>query len=253
MDWQTHVILAAKLLRTCDCDVGAAIYSNLPAIDSKPAHFHRVYAHILANQPKILDAGIEIFSGKKTGVDKNSYEYLRIKEEEAKFRELIEKAKDIIKSDEVTNVTNDKISAALSLISHLYFDMFNNPVQAFLPSTSFSSAQWAFWDKIDYMKFRNEFYEDGVIDSFRKNIAKSEIWDTKLDPIAMIKTMIIRIGEMGMPGISYTLIDETVADFIRYLLGEDYKGHISIAESYPFCIKLEKEIIKAIEESLEKN
>ena len=60
MDWRTHVVLSAKLLQSCDLDKGAAIYSNLPAIDSKPAHYHRVYAHIMENQPSILDVGMEI-------------------------------------------------------------------------------------------------------------------------------------------------------------------------------------------------
>jgi hypothetical protein len=250
MDWQTHVILAAKLLKACGCDEGAAIYSNLPAIDIKPAHFHRVYAHILENQPKILEAGIEVLSGKDMGVDKNSYEYTRMKEEEAGFRQLAEKAKEIVGNDRVAVVTSDKISAALSLISHLYFDTFNNPVQAFLPFSSFSSAQWSFWDRIDYTKFRNEFYKDAVISVFRKKIAGSETWNTKLDPIAMIKSMIIRIGEMAMPGVSYTVIDDTVAKFIKYLRGPGFKNYVNIDKEYAFCLKIEKEISGAIEESI---
>ncbi len=61
MDWGTHIVLAAKMLESCELDKGAAIYSILPVIDSKPAHFHRVYAHILENQPPILDAAMDIF------------------------------------------------------------------------------------------------------------------------------------------------------------------------------------------------
>ena len=251
MDWQTHVILAAKLLKACGCEEGAAIYSNLPVIDIKPAHFHRVYAHILENQPKLLEAGIEVLSGKDMGVDKNSYEYTRMKEEEPVFRQLIERAKEILGNDRVAIVTSDKISAALSLISHLYFDTFNNPVQAFMPFTSFASAQWGFWDKIDYMKFRNEFYKDAVISAFRKKISDSEVWNVKLDPIAMIKSMIIRIGEMAMPGVSYTVIDDTVAKFVSYLRGTDFKGYVNIDKEYEFCIKIEKEIANTIEESIE--
>jgi len=65
MDWETHVVLAAKLLKSCDLDKGAAIYSNLPVIDNKPAHYHRVYAHILENQPSILDVALEIFGSEE--------------------------------------------------------------------------------------------------------------------------------------------------------------------------------------------
>jgi len=65
MDWGTHVVLSAKLLESCGLDKGAAIYSDLPAIDSKPAQYHRVYAHILENQPSILDAAMEIFGSEE--------------------------------------------------------------------------------------------------------------------------------------------------------------------------------------------
>jgi hypothetical protein len=55
------MVLAAKLLDSAKLDVGAAIYSVIPVIDQKPAHFHRVYAHILENQPDFLDVTIELF------------------------------------------------------------------------------------------------------------------------------------------------------------------------------------------------
>src|SRR3990167_6062281 len=50
MDWGTHMVLAARLLDSSGLDVGAAMYSVIPVIDQKPAHFHRVYAHILENR-----------------------------------------------------------------------------------------------------------------------------------------------------------------------------------------------------------
>jgi len=266
MDWQTHVIFAAKLLKVCNCDEGAAIYSNLPAIDSKPAHFHRLYAHILENQPRLLDAAIEIFTGKDMGADKNSYEYKRLKEEEATFRELAEKAKEIIGSDGITKISSDKISAALSLISHIYFDTFNNPVQAFLPNSSLCSAQWDFWDSIDYLKFRDEFYTDSVIIPFRKKMANSSVWTEKPDikvfpkdirerllrenafdkpfnPKAMIKAMIIRLGEMAKPAINYEIVDHSIRKFLRYLEIDEY---LRVDREIEFLRRLESEIARAI-------
>jgi len=65
MDWGTHIVLSAKLLESCRLDKGATIYSDLPAIDIKPAHYHRVFAHILENIPCILDAGLDVFSGEE--------------------------------------------------------------------------------------------------------------------------------------------------------------------------------------------
>ena len=55
------MVLAARLLDSSGLDVGAAMYSVIPVIDQKPAHFHRVYAHILENQPDFLDVTIELF------------------------------------------------------------------------------------------------------------------------------------------------------------------------------------------------
>jgi len=66
MDWGTHVVLAAKLLESCSLDKGAAIYSVIPVIDKEPPHFHRVYAHILENQPDFLDVAMEVFNGSGT-------------------------------------------------------------------------------------------------------------------------------------------------------------------------------------------
>lgn len=65
MDWETHIVLAAKLRQSCGLDKGAAIYSNLPTIDTNPAHYHQVYAHILENLPSIPDVAMEIFGSEE--------------------------------------------------------------------------------------------------------------------------------------------------------------------------------------------
>jgi len=270
MDWQTHIILAAKLLKACGCDEGAAIYSNLPALDSEPAHFHRVYAHIIENLPKILDTAIEIFSGTNMNADKNSYEYKRIKDLEEEFRRLLVVGNDILENNKIIEVTNDKLSAALSLISHIYFDTFNNPVQAFIPNSSICSGQWEFWDNIDYLKFRGEFYSEPIIVPFRKKIANSPVWIEKPDPNvfpkeirgrfieedtlnkpfnpkAMIKAMIIRIGEMAKPAINYEKIDYSLRKFLRYLEIDEY---LRIDREIEFLRRLEKEMARIINECI---
>lgn len=268
MDWGTHIILAAKLLKVCGCDEGATIYSNLPAIDSKPPHFHRLYAHILENQPIILDTAIGIFTGKNMDMDKNSYVYQRIKEEENTFRDLLNTTKDIIGIDNITKISDDKLSAALSLISHIYFDTFNNPVQAFLPNSSLCSGQWEFWDNIDYLRFRGEFYSEPIIISFRKKIANNPVWtekpnlknfpedirerlikenvfDKPFNPKAMIKAMIIRIGEMAKPAINYEMVDHSLRKFLRYLGIDEY---LRVDREIEFLRRLEKEIARTIDE-----
>lgn len=280
MDWQTHVVLSYKILESCGCDKGAAIYSNLPAIDSKPPHYHRVYAHILENQPAILDAAIEIFGSaevknhdfgalnrkmskkldflrakleinknddfdKRNGFERELYAYERLTEEAAVFVDLAEKAADILNDSNAANISTDKVSAGVSLISHTYFDSFNNPIQLFLPNSALCSAQWDFWERIDYMKFRGDFYKSDNISYFRENIIASNIWqDMHLNPKELIKAMIIRLGEMGRPAISYEIIDWGIRKFMRYMEIDEYQRADKALE---FCKTLEKEICRLIE------
>jgi len=276
MDWGTHVVLAAKLLESCSLDKGAAIYSNLPAIDNKPAHYHRVYAHILENLPSILDVALEIFGSEEvtsrdfdalarrmqakvdslkkdlervSGYEERSrleskiYAYTRLTEEAETFVELANKASDLFGDNDISKISSDKMSAAVSLISHIYFDTFNNPVQVFLPYSSVPSGQWDFWDNIDYMRFRGEFYNDDNINLFRQEIAKSKSWETKLTPPALIKAMIIRIGELSQPSIKYEVIDWSIRVFLRYMnINQYYRTDIELE----FCRNIEADITKLI-------
>ncbi len=255
MDWGTHVVLASKILEVCGLDKGASIYSNLPAIDSKPPEYHRVYAHIFQNQPIILDAALDIFQSKPTkekdfqGLrdflkDRNSqfeaqlasastgerrelerkiYAYTRIIEEAPEFLRLTDQASTLSNDSAIAILSTDKLSAGVSLVSHLFFDTFNNPVQAFLPYSSLASAQWDFWDEIDYLRFREEFYKEQNINRFRQEMATDSIWETKLKPEALLKAMIIRVGEQGRPTIPYEAVDLVIRDFLRYMDINEYQ------------------------------
>lgn len=258
MDWGTHMVLAARLLDSSNLDVGAAIYSVIPVIDQKPAHFHRVYAHILENQPDFLDVTLELFkrpevakrdfsalnryisekagqlekefaatppndAKKRMMLEKKIYAFRRIGEETPGFLKLLDDAKDLVGDKRVTEISTDKLSAAVSLLSHTFFDTYNNPVQIFLPACSLCSAQWDFWSKIDYMKFRGDFYKPENIVPFRKEIANSKVWNTKLKPEALMKAIIIRLGEMGQPAIPYEVVDMGVRDFLRYMDINEYQ------------------------------
>lgn len=252
------MVLAARLLDSSGLDVGAAMYSVIPVIDQKPAHFHRVYAHILENQPDFLDVTIELFGrpevakrdfaglGKFVGekaaqlqkefdstpasdpkkrmrLEKRIYAFTRISEEAPGFLKLLDDARDVVGDERVTKISTNKLSAAVSLLSHTYFDTYNNPVQIFLPECSLCSAQWDFWSKIDYMKFRGDFYKPENIVPFRKEIAKSKVWGVKLKPEALMKAIIIRLGEMGQPAIPYEVVDMGVRDFLRYMNVNEYQ------------------------------
>jgi len=272
------MVLAARLLDSSKLDVGAAIYSVIPVIDQKPAHFHRVYAHILENQPDFLDVTLELFSrpevakrdfvglnkfveekasqlqkefdgtpisdtAKRMKLEKKIYAFTRISEETPGFLKLLDDAGDVVGDPRVTKVSTDKLAAAVSLLSHTYFDTYNNPIQLFLPDCSLCSAQWDFWSKIDYMKFRGDFYKPDNIVPFRKEIAKSKIWNVTLKPEALMKAMIIRLGEMGQPSIPYEAVDMGVRDFLRYMNVNEYQR---ADNELKFLQDLENEIARII-------
>lgn len=308
MDWGTHVVLAAKLLEGCGCDKGAAIYSVIPVIDREPAHYHRVYAHILENQPGILDVAMTILTGeaaqerdyqriKREAAEKTSclreelavaaadsdddcvrelenrvYSYERISTDAQEFITLAEQAVQIVGDPAVANISDDKLSAGLSLISHTYFDTYNNPVQVFLPDSAACSAQWNFWEQIDYMKFRGNFYKSENIMPFRQGMADSEIWEvniepqaferdirsrllsegafeTKLRPEEMIKAMIVRLGEMA-PGISYEAVERGIRKFCRYM---EFDKLLRPDKEIFFCRQLEGMITSTILENYRKD
>jgi len=167
MDWGTHVVMAAKLLKSCGLDPGAAVYSDIPVIDNKPAHFHRVYAHILENFPDFLDVALEVFGSKEFAqrdfaalkqrmegkvkeleahlnvlpasdgkgrrlTEKKIYAHRRIVEEAPVFAEHLQAAATLVDDPQVSRASTDRVAAAVSLLSHPYFDVWNNPVQFFL-------------------------------------------------------------------------------------------------------------------------
>ncbi|MDD5423725.1 MAG: hypothetical protein PHR74_00425 [Candidatus Omnitrophica bacterium] len=278
MDWGSHMVLAAKLLDSSKLDVGAAIYSVIPVIDQKPAHFHRVYAHILENQPDFLDVTLELFkrpevvkrdfaalgkfisektaqlqkeydsvpvkeAAKRQKIEKRIYAFTRISEETPGFLKLLDDARDVVGDERVTKISTDKLSAAVSLLSHTYFDTYNNPVQIFLPNCALCSAQWDFWSKIDYMKFRGDFYKPENIVPFRREVAKSKVWNVTLKPEALMKALIIRLGEMGEPAIPYEIVDMGVRDFLRYMEIDEYQ---KADNELKFLHDLEKDISEII-------
>jgi len=250
MDHSTHVSMAYKLLESSECDKAASIYSLLPAIDREPAHFHRVHAHIISNFPKILSSSIYILADtevKESVIDGNSYEYQRIKEDKEYFEDLMKKALPVVGDNAILQPSSDLVSAGLALLSHIYFDTFNNPVQAFLPESPYASGQWNFWANIGYLNFREKFYSKNVIQDFRERLFNDRIWNTKLDPFILIKCIIIRMGDLSRPGIEYEIIDNRIRNFLRFL---DCNEYLRPGKELQFCKKLEQKIEQLIAECL---
>ncbi len=246
MDWGTHLVLADRLLRATGLDPAAALYSVVPVIDEKPAHFHRVYAHILDNFPAFLDAAVDLLGGvsiadpqaegiqgraaarvqglrieadgrNDVDLDRRAYAHERIGEMAARLIGHAREALRQVPEAPSSRVSVDRVSAGVSLLSHIYFDLWNNPVQAFLPASSFCSGMWDFWDKIDYMRFRGEFFREGSIERFRGAMISHPLWQARVEPGELLHAMVLRIGRHGQPVIPPDVVRQGSRGYLRYL------------------------------------
>lgn len=266
MDELTKGALSAKLLGACGCDIGSAIYTFIPII-GRDIEF---YTRNLHNLPQILDSAIETFAGKKTVVAKNSIYYTYLKKEQENILKLFSDVCGLTGHKGEIKISQDKTYASLSAVSHLYFDTFTTPLQFFLPHSSVCSGRWDFWDSIDFFLFKEKLQNKEFNFDFREKILKSKVWgkkfslgefpiivqrrlikekslNKKLNPEAMIKAMIIRLGEMGRPLINYEIIDFSIREFFTYLGAKKYQR---VDREILFLRRLDDEIITILKRDL---
>ncbi len=266
MDELTRGILSIKLLKACDCDINSAIYSFIPLLGKEL----EIYTHNLHNLPKILDSAMAVFTNQKLKFSKNTSYYMHIKKNQEKFINFFNNACELIKYEGLKKIEQNKVHATLSFISHIYFDTFIRPVQFFLPHSSICSGNWEFWDNIDFFAFKERQQNKEFNFNFREKILKSKVWnikfdlntfpmivqrrllkekllDKKLNPVAMIKAMVIKIGEMGRPFINYGTVDFSIRELFTYL-GE--KKYMRVDREAEFLRRLDDEIITFLKEFL---
>jgi hypothetical protein len=297
MDWETHIVLAGKLLEACNLPKGAAIYSVLPVIDIEPIHYHRQYAHLLANQPLMVEIACDIFATPECRARDfpalrqrmvavvadleaaaaaaevepafSHFERLEARNRAYFTRRIAEEAEGFITRElagavqvlgpDASEISADRLAASLSLVSHTYFDTFNNPVGVFIPLAANYSAHWDLFGSIDYLEYKASFYRPDVIGSFRRAMGESDIWRRPFpqeeadggtrgpvalqaappyDGAALIKAMIQRLGALA-PGISPASVELAIRNFLATL---DLKQIVQAGRELRFCRALEAEI-----------
>ena len=266
MDSKTHLILAARLLELCNSDRGAAIYSIIPTIYRGKEYHNQICSHTLNNYPTLLNSMLDLFTEQNVSVSKNSYEYIGIKEHREFFFKLLGETKLLIPLPET--ISANKSAAAFSLVSYGYLRSIFYPVQFFLPHSSACCGQWKFWEKINYFDFLKKNKEKKARFEFREKIMQSKIWDAefkpedfpeivsrrlirekafdnKLNVEAMIKAMIIRMGEMAKPDINYEIIDYSIRSFFTYL---GVKKYLRVDREMEFLRRFEREIMASLTE-----
>ncbi len=186
------------MLNGCGCASSASVFSVFPSIDNVPIHYHRVYEHSFPKLKDLKNKGFDVFKySKMEGCD---YETKRLVEEKEHFLEMLKISMPIVCDNGLFDFQNlDDISVDIALVSHLYFDTFNNPVQAFVPDNVYCSAQWDFWKSINYDKYRIKLADKSFLRDFRAGLANLEVWRRKIETVSVIKSMAIRLVEQMVP------------------------------------------------------
>lgn len=262
-----YLILLNKLNEVCGLEDDNLVYALTPSIDNKLGYMNGIYSHTLDKLPLIVDSSLEIFGGIRVGAAKKSYAYLRLKEEKENFIKILTDAKQLLRLREI-KLGNNKNDAALAALSHIYLSSFIKPVQFFLPHSSICSGQWDFWDKVNYLELIEKIHQKETTKLLSKKLLKNDVWKTKfkaddfpeivkrrllkekllgekLGSNAMIKAMIIRMGELAKPSINYEVIDFSIRSFFTYL---GVKKYLRVDREILFLRTLEKELEKILAE-----
>ncbi len=138
MDSLTHVYFAWRLAEVSGTDPGSAYAALFPQIDRNPPYFHRLYAHNFALARELSRIGQEVMAtGKIPPRFKDNYAWKRFLEERPRivaYREKFAQAAGV----SLPAPGRDALSGAIAYLSHIYFDTYNNPVQAFLPEIAYA-------------------------------------------------------------------------------------------------------------------
>jgi hypothetical protein len=152
-----------------------------------------MYGHPFRQIAKLLPVGLRIYSSGATSVtdpEHPSYAESRFLEERPRMQQFAGTYEEITGSH-IQPFGPDATSATLAWVSHTYQDIFNNPMQAFLPDSVYPCGKWALWgDLDDPINFRRVLYEDSAITEFRADFFERDFWIVELSGFALIKAMV---------------------------------------------------------------
>ena len=185
MDSLTHVYFAWRLAEVSGTDKASAYAALFPQIDRNPPYFHRLYAHNFALARELSKIGQEVMAtGRIPAKFKENYAWKRFLQERPRILSYRRKFSDA-SGLPLPAPGTDGLSGAIAYLSHIYFDTYNNPVQAFLPDVVHSCAQVGLWKAMNPVAFRLSLYESDNIEAFRKRLYFSSLWEARLEPHAL--------------------------------------------------------------------
>src|SRR6266536_4901896 len=176
MDSLTHIHFATKLLSMADGDLSAAICSLFPQMDREPAYLHRMYAHPFFQMTKLAEIGTYVY---KTGEMREGFEedfdWRRFHDDLPRMKWFAQRFEQETQQV-ISKFEPDRLSVLIAYVSHTYQDVFNNPMQAFLPHWVYPSGQWELWAELNNIDFRLVLYAHENISALRQEVFCAPLW-----------------------------------------------------------------------------
>ncbi|MCR6109545.1 hypothetical protein HXA35_04250 [Bacillus sp. A301a_S52] len=245
MDRFSHIALAKKLLETAGERTELAYMSILPLVDGEPSFLHRLHSHPLVKGPVVVDCAKVVFGtieGHVPPLNTDTFELRRFEQEKQQFIDAFNEA---IGTDKEMAI-DDGYGALLSVISHSYFDTYNNAVQAFAPYESYCAGQYEMWSKVDYFNYRIKWYQE-TAPSVRNKVVSEKFWDNySFTAEELVKGMVNRVASFTQPRVS----EETIKR-VEHDLGVSYLPYNKKVEEFYLNLEetLEKHLIESVNET----
>ncbi|MFH1849475.1 MAG: hypothetical protein ABH879_04785 [archaeon] len=257
---ETFLYFGHRILKKCGLDTGYLVYSLCP--NTGTGDYAYCFFHNIENQKKILDCAVDVFTGKhRPG---RSFEHLQLlKSKEPHLASLRHYSQQHLKGRPL-KISAERKGAALGMVSSLYLETFFNPIPFFLPYSSQYCGQFELWDRLDYLHLKENCSKDKFNSALIGKLSKDELWRVQIskdmfplvvwrrlekentsakfyDPGAMIKAMIILIGEAA--NIKYEIMDQVLRSFMRHA---GFDKYIRADAEIRFLKTVENRIKKAV-------
>lgn len=250
MDRHSHIAFAKGLLKIAGERTDMAYMSILPLVDGEPSFLHRLHSHPLVKGPVIVDSAKVVFgssNGVVPNIPEDTFELVRFREEYYDFINTFNET--LLVSGEENMMVDEGYGSLLSVISHSYFDTYNNAVQAFAPYESYCAGQWDMWNKVDYFNYRIKWYRQ-TAPEFRKLVLSEPLWDVSFTAKELVKGMIHRVAAHTKPDVK----PESIVSIEKDLGVDDLPFNTEVEAFY---LKLEeavkRHLIESVSESVSTN
>ena len=208
MDSLTHIYFATRLLSMAEGDPSAAVCSLFPQMDREPAYLHRMYAHPFFQMARLAEIGAYVYkTGRMREGLEEDFDWRRFYDDLPRMKWFAQQFENETQQV-ISKFEPDRLSILIAYVSHTYQDVFNNPMQAFLPRWVYPSGQWELWAELNNIDFRLVLYARENISALREEVFGAPLWTAKVPGVALIRAMVSRTAAAGILEVPQPVIDQ---------------------------------------------